>query len=80
MRHFARLFGTLVVASALAGCDGGGIPEGSGDTSAAPTGQTDSFRKTMEEQSKNMKMVRPKTPPGAGAKPAPAEAPKEEAK
>jgi len=75
MKRFATLFGMALVASTLAGCDGGGISEGTGDQTAAPTGQTDSFRETMEKQSAKMKMQRPAKPPGAGTKAKSAEVP-----
>lgn len=76
MKRFATLFATALVASVLAGCDGGGIQEGTGDSKDAPGGVTDSMRKTMEEQAGKMKMKgtgRPANVPKGGA------APKEEA-
>ncbi len=69
MKRFATLFGSALLASVLAGCDGGGIQEGPATTGdGAATGQPDSFRKAMEQQGEKMKFKgtgRPKDVPKA---------------
>lgn len=81
MKRFATLFATALVASVLAGCDGGGIQEGAGKEDGPATGITDGMRKTMQEQADKMKMKgtgRPANVPKGGAAPK-EEPPKDEA-
>lgn len=81
MKRFATLFASALLACVLAGCDGGGISEGSNKEEGPATGIPDAMRQQMEKQGAKMKMQgtgRPKDIPKA--KPTDETAPKEPAK
>jgi len=68
MKRFGVVLASAFVASAIAGCGGGGIKEGASTEPPPPAGQPPGFQDLMQKNAGQMKLkgARPKTPPGGG--------------